>query len=214
MGAVFGALAVVPLVLVGIEARRTLWLESASYWVGRYRWPIWFFLGACFWNLVGGGIFGFMLNPPIALYYVQGLQTTPLHSHAALFGVHGLFALGLVLFIARKLSGEAAWREGMLAAGFWAMNAGLVATIALSLLPLGVLQAEACIEKGLWFARSPAFLEQPLVSSFRWARLIGESLFIVGVGCFVLFMVGLWTGRSREGTGEGAAGSSEASARS
>jgi len=211
MGAVFGALAVVPLVLVGIEARRTLWLESATYWVGRYRWPIWFFLGAAFWNLVGGGIFGFMLNPPLSLYYAQGLQTTPLHSHAALFGVHGLFALGLVLFIARKLSGGAEWRDGMLAAGFWAMNGGLVLTIVLSLLPLGVLQAEACIEKGLWFARSAAFLEQPLVSSFRWARLIGESVFLVGVGCFVLFMLGLWTGRSFASAREGAAGAAEAS---
>src|SRR5690606_16706093 len=144
--------------------------------------------------------------PPLSLYYVQGLQTTPLHSHAALFGVHGLFALGLVLFIARKLSGEVEWRDGMLAAGFWAMNAGLVLTIALSLLPLGALRAQASIEKGLWFARSAAFLEQPLVSSLRWARLIGESVFLVGVGCFSLFMLGLWTGRSRAGAPAESAG--------
>ena len=43
-----------------------------------------------FWNMVGAGLFGFMINPPIALYYMQGLNTTPLHGHAALFGVYGI----------------------------------------------------------------------------------------------------------------------------
>ena len=27
--------------------------------------------------MVGAGLFGFMINPPIALYYMQGLNTLP-----------------------------------------------------------------------------------------------------------------------------------------
>ena len=68
-----------------------------------YRWPIYFFVAVAFWNLVGAGLFGFMINPPIALYYMQGLNTTPLHGHAALFGVYGMLGIGLMLFCLRAL---------------------------------------------------------------------------------------------------------------
>ena len=77
----------------------------------RYRWPIRFFVGVAFWNLVGAGVFGFLINPPIALYYMQGLNTTPVHAHTALFGVYGLLSLGLMLLIARLLTLGRAWRE-------------------------------------------------------------------------------------------------------
>ena len=63
----------------------------------RYKWPIYFFISVAFWNMVGAGLFGFMINPPIALYYMQGLNTTPVHSHTALFGVYGLLGIGLTL---------------------------------------------------------------------------------------------------------------------
>ena len=63
-----------------------------------------FFVGVAFWNLVGAGLFGFLINPPIALYYMQGLNTTPVHAHTALFGVYGLLALGLSLVVARLLT--------------------------------------------------------------------------------------------------------------
>ena len=67
----------------------------------KYRWPIYFFVAVAFWNLVGAGLFGFMINPPIALYYMQGLNTTPVHGHAALFGVYGMLGIGLMLFCLR-----------------------------------------------------------------------------------------------------------------
>ena len=44
-----------------------------------------------------------MINPPIALYYMQGLNTTPLHGHAALFGVYGMLGIGLMLVCLRAL---------------------------------------------------------------------------------------------------------------
>ena len=72
-------------------------------WVQRYKWPIYFFVAVAFWNMVGAGLFGFMINPPIALYYMQGLNTTPLHGHAALFGVYGMLGIGLMLFCLRAM---------------------------------------------------------------------------------------------------------------
>ena len=108
----------------------------------RYRWPIRFFVGVAFWNLVGAGVFGFLINPPIALYYMQGLNTTPVHAHTALFGVYGLLSLGLVLVVARLLTRPAArGSERPLAVAFWCMNVGLALMVVLSLLPIGLAQA-------------------------------------------------------------------------
>jgi nitric oxide reductase subunit B len=69
---------------------------------------------------VGAGIFGFLINPPAALYYLQGLNTTPVHAHTALFGVYRLLSLGLVLVIARLLTLGRAWRETLAFAWFMA----------------------------------------------------------------------------------------------
>jgi nitric oxide reductase subunit B len=164
--------------------------------MARYRWPVVFFVGVAFWNLVGAGLFGFLINPPIALYYMQGLNTTPVHAHTALFGVYGLLSLGLVLVIARLLTRDRIWDERWLARSFWAMNVGLALMVGLSLLPIGVLQAYASIDTGLWFARSAEFLQQPLIVQLRWLRLIGDTVFLFGVGSFAWFMAGLWSGWS------------------
>jgi nitric oxide reductase subunit B len=196
IGASFSALEVVPLVLIGFEAFQTWRLQQAAPWVRRLRWPITFFVGVAFWNLVGAGIFGFMINPPIALYYMQGLNTTPVHGHAALFGVYGLLSLGLMLLVARRLTGEHAWKERPLAIAFWCLNIGLALMIGLSLLPIGLAQAAASVDKGLWYARSAEFLQQPWMQTLRWLRLIGDSIFLVGVGSFAWFMAGLKFGWS------------------
>jgi nitric oxide reductase subunit B len=168
----------------------------------RYRWPIRFFVGVAFWNLVGAGIFGFLINPPIALYYMQGLNTTPVHAHTALFGVYGLLALGLTLIIARLLSGTRMWKESTLAAAFWCMNIGLTLMVGLSILPIGIAQAAASISEGLWYARSADFLQQPWLEQLRWLRIVGDSVFLVGVGAFAWFMTGLWFGWSYQPTVE------------
>src|SRR5690606_22768596 len=137
-----------------------------------------------------------LINPPIALYYVQGLNTTPVHGHAALFGVYGLLALALVLLVLRRLRPAGAWKEGALGFAFWAMNVGLALMIALSLLPIGLIQAQASIEHGLWYARSADLLQQPLLQNLRWLRILGDVVFASGVGALVWFVAGLWTGRS------------------
>ncbi|MBL8843073.1 MAG: nitric-oxide reductase large subunit [Planctomycetes bacterium] len=196
VGASFSALEVVPLVLIGLEAFHTWRLQHAAPWMARWRWIVIFFLGVAFWNLVGAGLFGFLINPPLALYYMQGLNTTPVHGHTALFGVYGLLALGLVLVVGRVMTGERRWNTRALRYAFWGMNGGLALMVALSLLPIGLAQTVASVDHGLWYARSAEFLQQPWLQKLRWLRLIGDTLFLLGVGCFAWFMVGLKTGWS------------------
>ncbi|HEX5957993.1 MAG TPA: nitric-oxide reductase large subunit, partial [Hyphomicrobiaceae bacterium] len=202
VGAAFSALEVVPLVLIGLEAFNTYRMQHATPWMQRYRWPIRFLVGVAFWNLVGAGLFGFLINPPIALYYMQGLNTTPVHAHTALFGVYGLLSLGLTLVVARLLTGARQWKESMLSTAFWCLNVGLALMVGLSLLPIGLAQAAASISEGLWYARSAEFLQQPWLEQLRWLRMVGDTVFLVGVGAFTWFMGGLWFGWSYEPTTE------------
>ncbi len=196
IGASFSALEVVPLVLIGIEAFQTSRMQAAAPWMQKYRWPIRFFVGVAFWNLVGAGLFGFLINPPLALYYMQGLNTTPVHAHTALFGVYGLLSLGLVLLIARVLTRGKIWSEKPLAYSFWAMNIGLGLMVGLSLLPIGIAQTIASVDHGLWFARSADFLQQPIMENLRWLRIVGDTVFLSGVASLAWFVLGLWTGHS------------------
>ncbi len=198
VGASFSALEVVPLTLIGLEAFRTYKLQHATPWMAKYRWPIVFFVGVAFWNLVGAGVFGFLINPPLALYYMQGLNTTPVHAHTALFGVYGLLSLGLVLIIARKLSGVRAWKETQLKWAFWGMNVGLGLMVVLSLLPIGLAQTWASVEHGLWYARSADFLQLPALQALRWLRILGDTVFLGGVALLLWFFTGLLTGWSYE----------------
>jgi nitric oxide reductase subunit B len=196
IGATFSALEVVPLVLIGLEAFGTYRMQHAAPWMRRYRWPLRFFVGVAFWNLVGAGLFGFMINPPLALYYMQGLNTTPVHAHTALFGVYGLLALGFTLTVARVLTGGREWKEGSITYAFWAMNGGLALMVVLSLLPIGLSQAWASVEHGLWYARSADFLQQPVMQTLRWMRIFGDVVFLSGVAALAWFMAGLVTGHS------------------
>ncbi|MBP1607647.1 MAG: nitric-oxide reductase large subunit, partial [Acidobacteria bacterium] len=64
LGASFSALEVVPLVLIGFEAYENYRHSKAKPWVAAYKWPILFFVSVAFWNMVGAGLFGFLINPP------------------------------------------------------------------------------------------------------------------------------------------------------
>ena len=195
-GSVFSALEVVPLVLVGFDAMDDLRRSRATKWVQRYKWPIYFFVSVAFWNMIGAGLFGFMINPPIALYYMQGLNTTPLHGHAALFGVYGMLGIGLMLVCLRALVPGVEWKNGLLKIAFWGMNGGLMAMCLLSLLPVGLMQTWASVEHGYWYARSPEFLQTPLLQTLRWMRIPGDTIFFLGAVALVTFIAGLKTGHS------------------
>lgn len=198
LGATFSALEIVPLVLVGREVWSHLRLAKARGWLERYRWPILFSVAVAFWNLVGAGVFGFLINPPLALYYMQGLNLTPVHGHTALFGVYGFLGIALMLFSLRMMSPEARWKTRTLAWSFWALNGGLVLMVVLSLLPIGLLQTQAAIEQGTWWARSAEFLQTPLMNTLRWLRAPGDMLFGLGAVLLAWFVVGLKTGWSLE----------------
>jgi nitric oxide reductase subunit B len=196
LGATFSALEVVPLVLIGFEAYGNLTLSRARLWVAAYKWPIYFFVVVAFWSLVGAGLFGFLINPPIALYYMQGLNTTPVHAHTALFGVYGMLGLGLMLFCLKGLAVRPVWKTKVLSFAFWAINSGLALMVLLSLLPVGLLQTRASVEHGLWYARSAEFLQTDLMSLLRWLRVIGDTIFAAGTVALGWFVLGLKTGWS------------------
>lgn len=180
LGATFSALEVVPLVLIGFEAFHNYRLSKATAWLRDYKWPIYSLLSVAFWNFLGAGIFGFVINPPIALYYMQGLNTTPVHGHAALFGVYGMLGIGLMLFVLRSLYRQQVWNEKLLSFAFWAINIGLLLMIFLSILPVGFMQTVASVNEGMWYARSAEFMQQPILNTFRWLRIVGDTVFAVG----------------------------------
>lgn len=180
IGACFSALEVVPLVLVGFEAFHTYRIQKLTFWTQNYKWPIFFFVGVAFWNLVGAGLFGFLINPPWALFYLQGLNTTAVHAHGATFGVYGLLSLGLVLLIVQTTFKNRDWNTKLIGGSFWALNIGLILMIFLSLLPIGLIQAKASISTGLWYARGLEISQSPWIQNLRWFRIAGDIIFAFG----------------------------------
>jgi nitric oxide reductase subunit B len=189
VGASFSALEVVPLIVLGHEAWENWRLKARAPWMAQLKWPLLCFVAVAFWNMLGAGVFGFMINPPISLYYVQGLNTTPVHAHAALFGVYGFLALGFTLMVLRYLRPQLAFSEPLMKAAFWGLNGGLVLMIATSLLPIGFIQFHASVSQGLWWARSEAFMQQPLLQTLRWVRTFGDLVFIGGAVAMALQVV-------------------------
>lgn len=180
VGATFSALEVVPLIVLGYEAWENYSLQKRADWMQRLKWPLLCFVAVAFWNMLGAGVLGFMINPPISLYYIQGLNTTPTHAHAALFGVYGFLALGFVLLILRYIRPTLQFDEKLMKMSFWTMNIGLALMLFTSLLPIGFIQFYAAATEGLWYARSEAFMQQPLLQNLRWFRTVGDMVFIVG----------------------------------
>lgn len=196
LGATFSALEVVPLILIGFEAWENLRITRAEKWLTAYKWPIYYFVAVAFWNFVGAGLFGFFINPPIALYFMQGLNTTPVHGHTALFGVYGMLGIGLMLFCLRALQPGKAWKEFPIKLSFWCINIGLLLMVLLSLLPIGLLQTWAAVEHGTWYARSAEFLQTGFMDTLRWMRIIGDTIFAIGAFVLGYFVLGLITGHS------------------
>jgi len=191
VGASFSALEVVPLVLIGFEAYQNYRLSRATPWLRDYKWPIFCLIAMSFWNFFGAGILGFIINPPIALYYIQGLNTTAAHAHGSLFGVYGILGIGLILFVLRSLYRKKKWNDKIIGFSFWATNIGLMLMLILSLLPVGIAQAVASVSKGMWFARSPQFLQQPVIGTLKWLRIVGDTIFALGLFAFVWFVLDL-----------------------
>ena len=210
LGASFSALEVVPLAYIGFEAYHSFKLGKATPWMARYRWPVMFFIAVSFWNLVGAGLFGFLINPPLSLYYMQGLNLTPLHGHTAMFGVYGMLGIALMLFCLRGLRGQMTWDSRPLKIAFWSLNIGLTLMALLTLLPLGILQLLATLEHGYAYARSAEFMQQPIVEMLVWMRVPGDTIFSVGAVALAWFVLRLWIAPKREAALSGNAETSDA----
>jgi nitric oxide reductase subunit B len=133
-----------------------------------------------FWNIVGAGLLGFAINPPASLYYVQGLNMTPAHGHAALFGVYGMLGIGLMLFCLRGLYERSRHADAILAPAFWGLNGGLAMMVFMSLLPAGIYQAYQSVTVGLWHARSAEIVHSGVMEALVWMRVPGDIVFSLG----------------------------------
>jgi nitric oxide reductase subunit B len=188
LGATFSALEVVPLMVVGFEAYSHARIEKQALWKEAYYWPFMFFTAVLFWNMIGAGVFGFLINPPIALYYMQGLNTTANHGHAALFGVYGMLGIGLMLFCMRGLTDIHNWNQKYLKLSFWCLNIGLAMMTFLSLLPQGLWQTYSSVKHYYAYARTAEFVHSPLMEGLVWTRVPGDVVFGVGVLALAMFV--------------------------
>jgi len=179
MGSVFSSLEPIPLILLVTRA----WLEYRSIRAeGRefpYKWPLYFLIASSFWNFLGAGVFGFVINLPIINFYEHATYMTANHGHTALFGVYGMLAISVILFSWRGLVQDKHWNDRILKVSFWGLNGGLFLMFSTSLLPMGLLQVCYSYTKGLWFARSADFYELPIVQVLGNWRIVPDTIIIV-----------------------------------
>jgi nitric oxide reductase subunit B len=195
LAACFSALEVVPLTLLTLDAwdfirlRRRRCAECGEALAERHRWAIYFLMAVGFWNFVGAGVFGFLINLPIVSYFEIGTALTNNHGHAALFGVFGMLALAVLVFCLRSLSDEVGWgrAERLVRTGFWGLNGGLALMVALDLFPGGVLQLRDAITNGYWHARRLSYLMSGTFHALEWARVAADAVFLV-FGVFPLVL--------------------------
>lgn len=180
VGSVFSSMEPVPLfglVVRGLMEYRETVKQGREY---PYRWPMYFLVASSFWNFLGAGVFGFLINLPIVNYYEHGTYLTMNHAHGALFGVYGMLSIALLLFSWRGLVDKAYWNDRLLKVSFWCFNAGLLLMTLGTLLPVGIAQAWISYREGLWVARDASFFETGLVSTIGSLRMIPDTIIIVG----------------------------------
>jgi nitric oxide reductase subunit B len=184
LGAFFSAAEVLPLTFLTVEAWSFLQLgaaqESRSQTPFPHRWAVMFLVAVGFWNFLGAGVFGFLINLPIVSYYEIGTALTANHGHAAMMGVYGMLALGLALFCLRYLIPADRWPEKWARISFWSTNIGLAWMCFATLLPLGILQLYKSVNDGYFEARELKFLTNDTNALLEWLRLPGDIIFIVG----------------------------------
>jgi nitric oxide reductase subunit B len=186
LGAVFSALEVMPLTFLTVEAWTFLQLgarqEKKSRTPFPHRWAVMFLVAVGFWNFLGAGIFGFLINLPIVSYYEIGTALTANHGHTAMMGVYGMLAVGLAMFCLRYLIPTERWSERAAKMSFWGLNIGLAWMSFVTLFPLGIRQLYESVNVGYFEARSLDYLSTNTNTVIEWLRLPGDAYFIlVGV---------------------------------
>ena len=184
LGAFFSALEVIPLTFLTVEAWTFLQLgsrqQSRSSAPFPHRWAVMFLVAVGFWNFVGAGIFGFLVNLPIVSYYQIGTALTANHAHGAMMGVYGMLAVGLALFALRYLIPPKRWPDKLAKLSFWSLNIGLAWMVFATLLPLGVLQLWHSVNDGYYEARTLGYITQSGNVVLEWLRMPGDVVFILG----------------------------------
>ena len=184
LGAFFSAAEVLPLTFLTVEAWSFLQLgsrqEQSSETPFPHRWAVMFLVSVGFWNFLGAGVFGFLINLPVVSYYEIGTALTANHAHAAMMGVYGMLAIGLALFCLRYLIPDERWPDSLARISFWCCNIGLAWMTFATLLPLGILQLYKSVSDGYFAARQLEFITNPSNRLLEWMRLPGDVVFIVG----------------------------------
>ena len=184
LGAFFSALEIIPLTFLTIEAWSFLQLgsrqESRSSAPFPHRWAVMFLVAVGFWNFLGAGVFGFLINLPIVSYYQIGTALTANHAHGAMMGVYGMMGVGLSLFALRYLIPPARWPDRLAKLSFWSLNIGLAWMVFATLLPLGMIQLWYSVNDGYFEARSLNFITRPGSAVLEWLRMPGDLIFIIG----------------------------------
>jgi nitric oxide reductase subunit B len=200
LGATFSALEVIPLTLLMLEAYGQYRMVTAGGKEFPYKAAFWFLIAVAFWNLVGAGVLGFLINLPVVNYFEHGSFLTAAHGHGALVGVYGMLGIGLLLFALRDLTNPRWWNDSLLKVSFWGLNLGLAGMILVTLLPIGLMQVGEAFTNGFWSARSFEFYRQPLVHMLLWLRILPDSVFIgVGVMPLAYFTVSAFFNQRRAG---------------
>jgi len=200
MGAFFSAAEVIPLTFLTLEAWSFLQLGTQQHSTSRtpfpHFWAVMFLAAVGFWNFLGAGVFGFLINLPIVSYYEIGTALTANHGHASMMGVYGMMAVGLALFCLRYIIPEDGWSDRAAKISFWSLNVGLAWMVFATLFPLGVLQLYHSVSVGYFDARSLSYLTNQTNAFLEWLRLPGDAVFIVGGALPVLYIA--WLGVSRQ----------------
>lgn len=198
---------VIPLLLLTYEAWRFMRLGAgpgqesplrASSADFPHKWAVLFLVAVGFWNFLGAGVFGFLINLPIVSYWEIGTALTANHGHGAMMGVYGMLAIGFFMFCVRYFLPQDRGVERAMKISFWGLNIGLAAMLFVNLVPLGILQLNESFSSGYWRAREPEFFAQPLVRSLEWLRMPGDVVFIVaGILPVVYLALRMFAARNR-----------------
>jgi nitric oxide reductase subunit B len=184
MGAFFSAFEVIPLTFLTIEAWSFVRLGAAQHSKSTnpfpHRWAVMFLVAVGFWNFLGAGVFGFLINLPVVSYYEIGTALTANHAHTAMMGVYGMLAIAFALFALRYLVPPRKWSDRLARASFWSLNIGLAWMSFVTLLPLGILQLYHSVDASYYDARTLTFITIDTNRLLEWLRLPGDVLFIAG----------------------------------
>ena len=204
LGAFFSAAEVIPLTFLTVEAWSFLQLGTAQQAKGKtpfpHYWAVMFLAAVGFWNFLGAGVFGFLINLPVISYYEIGTALTANHAHAAMMGVYGMLSIGLALFCLRYIIPQKHWSDRAARISFWSLNLGLAWMVFATLFPLGILQLYHSITVSYYDARTLNYIGNRTNAVLEWLRMPGDIVFIVGGILPIVYLSALGIRYMRTGT--------------